>query len=183
MQGLAHMQESAQRWEAQAQENLQHMDQLKSLLEESAFWQSQSAQLSTADADGSNSDHQRAPDGKHCCKVVSHLTRTTLKTCVAARQLPPLTDQLMCTSMLPPPPTLCCVIIPIILCLQRRNCKRRCCKRRRVQLGLRSRSGLCALSLHMLGKMQVFCWHHRNLYMPMYGNKTVQRCMCVTDHP
>ena len=84
MQGLAHMQESAQRWEAQAQENLQHMDQLKSLLEESAFWQSQSAQLSTADADGSNSDHQRAPDGKHCCKVVSHLTRATLKTCVAA---------------------------------------------------------------------------------------------------
>ncbi|DBB16944.1 TPA: hypothetical protein ACH3X3_014055 [Trebouxia sp. C0006] len=69
-QGLAHMQESAQRWEAQAQENLQHMDQLKSLLEESAFWQSQSAQLSTADADGSNSDHQRAPDEAQLQKEV-----------------------------------------------------------------------------------------------------------------
>ena len=119
MQGLAHMQESAQRWEAQAQENLQHMDQLKSLLEESAFWQSQSAQLSTADADGSNSDHQRAPDGKHCCKVVSHLTRTTLKTCVAARQLPPLTDQLMCTSMLPLPPPHCVVSLYQSFCVCR----------------------------------------------------------------
>ncbi len=61
------MQESAQTWEAEAQENLQHMDQLKSLLEESAFWQSQSAQPSTADTDGSNPDHQRAPDGRRCC--------------------------------------------------------------------------------------------------------------------
>lgn len=66
-QGLAHMQESAQTWEAEAQENLQHMDQLKTLLEESAFWQSQSAEPSTADADGSNPDHQRAPDGRRCC--------------------------------------------------------------------------------------------------------------------
>ena len=61
------MQESAQTWEAEAQENLQHMDQLKTLLEESAFWQSQSAEPSTADADGSNPDHQRAPDGSRCC--------------------------------------------------------------------------------------------------------------------
>jgi len=73
------MQESAQTWGAEAQENLQHMDQLKTLLEESAFWQSQSSQPSTADADGSNPDHQRAPDGKHCCKLVSHLTRTTIQ--------------------------------------------------------------------------------------------------------
>ncbi len=35
------MQESVQTWEAQAQENLQHMDQLKALLEESAFWHSE----------------------------------------------------------------------------------------------------------------------------------------------
>jgi len=71
------MQESAQTWEAEAQENLQHMDQLKTLLEESAFWQSQSAEPSTADANGSNPDHQRAPDGRRCCKVVSDLTGTT----------------------------------------------------------------------------------------------------------
>lgn len=69
VQGLAQMQESAQTWEAEAQENLQHMDQLKSLLEESAFWHSQSAQPSTADADGSNSDHQHAPNGRRCCKI------------------------------------------------------------------------------------------------------------------
>ncbi|DBA81356.1 TPA: hypothetical protein ACH3X2_006959 [Trebouxia sp. C0005] len=74
-QGLAHVQESAQTWEAEAQENLQHMDQLKTLLEESAFWQSQSAHPSTADADGSNPDRQHAPDGRRCCKVVSDLTR------------------------------------------------------------------------------------------------------------
>ncbi len=71
MQGLAQMQESAQTWEAQAQENLQHMDQLKTLLEESAFWQSQSAEPSASDADDLNPDHQRAPDGMCCCKIVT----------------------------------------------------------------------------------------------------------------
>ena len=35
------MQHSAQTWEAQAQGNLLQLDQLKGLLEESAFWQSQ----------------------------------------------------------------------------------------------------------------------------------------------
>ncbi|DBA75487.1 hypothetical protein WJX77_004920 [Trebouxia sp. C0004] len=70
MQGLAQMQESAQTWEVQAQENLQHMDQLKTLLEESAFWQSQSAQPSIADADGCNPDHQCVPDEAQLQKEV-----------------------------------------------------------------------------------------------------------------
>lgn len=36
------MQQSAQTWQSQAQDDLLQLDQLKGLLEESAFWQSQS---------------------------------------------------------------------------------------------------------------------------------------------
>ena len=63
MQGLAQMQESAQVWESEAQENLQHMDQLKSMLEESAFWQSQSAQ-SGLEGRQNGHEQQPAPDGE-----------------------------------------------------------------------------------------------------------------------
>ena len=63
MQGLAQRQESAQVWESEAQENLQHMDQLKTMLEESAFWQSQSAQ-SGLEGGQSSREQQPAPDGK-----------------------------------------------------------------------------------------------------------------------
>lgn len=43
------MQQSAQTWESQAQDNLLQLDQLKSLLEESAFWQSQSDASTVSD--------------------------------------------------------------------------------------------------------------------------------------
>lgn len=58
------MQESAQVWESEAQENLQHMDQLKSMLEESAFWQSQSAHSGLEGGPQSSQEQQPAPDGK-----------------------------------------------------------------------------------------------------------------------
>lgn len=58
------MQQSAETWEAQAQDNLQQLDQLKSLLEESAFWHSHTEALNTDDraADKSTGD-PTVPDG------------------------------------------------------------------------------------------------------------------------
>ena len=69
LQALTHSQESAQTWEVEAQANLQHMDQLKTLLEESAFWQSQSSQSSTPPSDNASKyQHQATSDGMSCLR-------------------------------------------------------------------------------------------------------------------
>ena len=56
------MQQSAGRWEAQAQDSLLQLDQLKGLLEESAFWQPQAYTSSKADNTLSPTD-QSTPSG------------------------------------------------------------------------------------------------------------------------
>lgn len=78
-QALLHSQESAQTWEVQAQANLQHMDQLKTLLEESAFWQSQSSQSSTPPSDNaSKHQHQATSDeGQLQRQVLQEKVRVT----------------------------------------------------------------------------------------------------------
>ena len=55
MQALTTVQQSAETWEAHAQDSLQQLDQLKSLLEESAFWQSHTDALNADDRAANNS--------------------------------------------------------------------------------------------------------------------------------
>ena len=59
VQGLSHAQASAADWEKQAQENLQLMNQLKGMLEETASWQAQTHEQQ----DSSNASQPR-PEGK-----------------------------------------------------------------------------------------------------------------------
>ncbi|KAL3134164.1 hypothetical protein ABBQ32_008579 [Trebouxia sp. C0010 RCD-2024] len=47
-QGMGQMKQSAARWEAEAQDSLLQLDQVKGLLEESAFWQPQAQTSSTS---------------------------------------------------------------------------------------------------------------------------------------
>lgn len=63
------MQQSAQTWEAQAQDNLLQLDQLKGLLEESAFWQSQSDASTISDSAAAGNRAQSAPTGGSWDKI------------------------------------------------------------------------------------------------------------------
>ena len=63
VQGLTQMQHSAETWEQQAQDNLQRLDQVKSLLEESAFWRSEPGRSSTSPTVRGSSEEQEGTAG------------------------------------------------------------------------------------------------------------------------
>lgn len=63
VQSLSRMQQSAQTWKAQAQDNLLQLDQLKGLLEESAFWQSRSDASTISDSAPEGSSASSIPTG------------------------------------------------------------------------------------------------------------------------
>ena len=79
------MQQSARNWEAQAQDSLVQLDQLKGLLEESAFWQSHSAASTMPDADPTGNRAQSTPTGGseayHCKVMMHHIVCITSHAC------------------------------------------------------------------------------------------------------
>ena len=69
LQGLATTQSSAAAWEAQAQDNLQQVDQLKSLLQESAFWGTETV-AEHAQTAGVPTNKQGLPQGNQLVSTV-----------------------------------------------------------------------------------------------------------------
>lgn len=70
MQGLKTVQQDAAVWEAQAQDNLQQISQLKSLLEESAFWGTED-NAKVEDNTAQQPEVQQKPQGSCCTQALT----------------------------------------------------------------------------------------------------------------
>lgn len=84
------MQQSARNWEAQAQDSLVQLEQLKGLLEESAFWQSHPDTSTMLDADPAGNRAQSTPTGEseayHHEIMTDHSVHITSHACCRGRQ-------------------------------------------------------------------------------------------------
>ncbi|KAL3143704.1 hypothetical protein ABBQ38_002498 [Trebouxia sp. C0009 RCD-2024] len=76
-QGMSQLKQSATRWEAQAQDSLLQLDQLKGLLEESAFWQPQAPSSSTSGNPLSHRDESTPSETELQRNVLKEKARAT----------------------------------------------------------------------------------------------------------
>lgn len=80
------MQQSARDWEAQAQDSLVQLEQLKGLLEESAFWQSHSDASTMPDAGKAQSTPTGGSEANHPKIMPDHSVHVTSRACCRGRQ-------------------------------------------------------------------------------------------------